>query len=53
VMDCQLLWRDAVPSKEKTTNAANDVCISPDGSKAIVAVGNKVPYINYFNYCLN
>lgn len=48
-MNSSTLWKDSVPSKDKSGNSCADSCISPDGSRVIVAVGNKVnsPHANY------
>ena len=40
------LWEDQVPEKDGTKSSINDVAISPDGTRVIVAVGNRVLLYN-------
>lgn len=39
-------WNDFVPEREGVKSSINDVAISPDGTRAIVAVGNRVLLYN-------
>ena len=39
-------WTDQVPEREGAKSTINDVAVSPDGTRAIVAVGNRVLLYN-------
>ncbi len=41
-MDVTNVWNDQIPEKDGVKLAVNDVAFSPDGSKVIAAVGNRV-----------
>lgn len=36
------LWTDRIPEHDEFKNTVNDVAISPDGTRAVVAVGTRV-----------
>jgi intraflagellar transport protein 122 len=46
-MNSRVVWTDQVPFKEGTKNAINDMAISPDGTKLVVAVGTRVLLYNF------
>ncbi len=48
-MDTTLLWNDHVPPKDGIKNPINDVAFSPDGTRIIVGVGNRVLLYNAAN----
>jgi intraflagellar transport protein 122 len=41
-MNSKSLWNDQIPEKDGTKTPVNDIAISPDGTKVIAAVGNRV-----------
>lgn len=41
-MAAKVLWSDSVPEKDGVKSSVNDVAISPDGTRALVAVGKLV-----------
>lgn len=45
-MNTTTVWSDHVPEKDGARNPINDVAFSPDGTRVIVAVGNRVLLYN-------
>eukprot|EP01038_Epipyxis_sp_PR26KG_P005400 gene5400-7484_t len=41
-MNTQLIWSDQIPERDGVVSPINDVAVSPDGTRIIVAVGNRV-----------
>lgn len=41
-MNSKIIWTDKVPERDGQKNPINDISISPDGNRVIVAVGNRV-----------
>ena len=41
-VNTKTLWSDEIPEHEDFSNSVNDVAISPDGTRAVAAVGNRV-----------
>ena len=48
-MISKVLWKDQVPSREGAKSSINDIAVSPDGTRVIVAVGNRVLFYNAEN----
>jgi intraflagellar transport protein 122 len=45
-MNSKLLWSDKVPLRGDSKSSINDMSISPDGTRMIVAVGNRILLYN-------
>lgn len=45
-VNSKMLWNDEIPEHEDFKNSVNDVAMSPDGTKAVAAVGNRVLLYN-------
>lgn len=41
-MNSKSIWNDQIPEKDGVKTPVNDIAISPDGSRVIAAVGNRV-----------
>ncbi len=41
-INTKTLWSDEIPEREEFSNSVNDVAISPDGTRAVAAVGSRV-----------
>ena len=41
-MNSKVLWNDQIPERDGVRSPINDIAISPDGSRLIVATGNRV-----------
>lgn len=41
-MNSKSIWNDQIPEKDGLKTPVNDIAISPDGSRVIAAVGNRV-----------
>ena len=41
-VNTKVLWSDEIPEHEDINNSVNDVAMSPDGTRAVAAVGNRV-----------
>lgn len=48
-MNSKTIWQDKVPEREGAKSSINDIAISPDGKRCIVAVGNRVLFYNAEN----
>jgi len=46
-MNSKVIWSDQVPAREGIRSSINDLSISPDGSKLVVAVGTRVLLYNF------
>ena len=45
-MNLKTIWKDRVPEREGSKTSVNDIAVSPDGSRVIAAVGNRVLLYN-------
>lgn len=45
-MNTRTVWKDKVPEKEGQKNPVNDIAVSPDGTRVVVGVGNRVLLYN-------
>jgi intraflagellar transport protein 122 len=46
-MNTKSIWSDHVPARDGLKSTINDLAISPDGSRLVVAVGNRVLLYNF------
>jgi len=45
-MNTKSIWKDKVPEKDGVKNPINDIAVSPDGTRVVVGVGNRVLMYN-------
>ena len=45
-MNTKSIWKDKVPEKDGLKNPINDIAVSPDGTRVVVGVGNRVLMYN-------
>jgi len=45
-MNTKSVWKDKVPEKDGLKNPINDIAVSPDGTRVVVGVGNRVLLYN-------